>query len=98
MSTVRRHRSPTIQLQLPLNSVPSEATKRLQADWRLDERTRSIGRRGVAAARALLGESTPAPEEAADAGRDVGVGPATSGVTGHDASHDASHGKAGRAA
>ncbi len=86
MSTVRRHRSPTIQLELPLSSSPSEATKRLQADWHLDERTRRIGRRGVAAARALLEDRTPALEDTADRGPAVGTVRGTG------------QGKAGRAA
>jgi hypothetical protein len=51
------------QLQLPLTGAaelpeqPAEA--RPTAEWRLDERTRLIGRRGVAAARALLAEHSP---------------------------------------
>jgi hypothetical protein len=45
-----------IQPQLPL-SCPAEAeAPRPPADWQLDEDTRRIGRQGVAAARALLGE------------------------------------------
>jgi len=37
------------------------------ADYRLDERTREIGRRGVAAARDALRKATPAPK--GDSGR-----------------------------
>jgi hypothetical protein len=46
-----------IQLELPLRSPPGETARSRQGDWRLDDRTRHIGRQGVAAARALLGTS-----------------------------------------
>jgi hypothetical protein len=59
MTTDRRHRSLEIQLQLPLPSPPADSAGADQVDWRLDERTRHIGRQGVAAARALLGEADP---------------------------------------
>ena len=84
MPTARRHRSPTVQLELPLRSPPAEAAPRRQADWHLDEQTRRIGRRGVAAARALLEDR---------AGTDGGD---TATRVDRDAGHD--HGKAGRAA
>ena len=74
MSTARRHRSPTIQLELPLRSPPAEATPDPQGDWRLDERTRRIGRQGVAAARALLEDGARAPEGTAAARIDGDAG------------------------
>jgi hypothetical protein len=58
------------QMQLPLTGAaelpepPSEA--RSTAEWRLDERTRQIGRRGIAAARALLAEHSPTDRPATD--------------------------------
>ena len=108
MTTDRRRRSATTQLELPLRPHPSEVARAAEAlraakaaragraagavkagksvkaakgapavpavpsasrhpgDWRLDERTRRIGRQGVAAARALLGDTTATrhPEEA----------------------------------
>jgi hypothetical protein len=51
------------QLRLPLSVEP-------EPGWRLDQRTRQIGRRGVAAARALL---TPAPAAAPPSGPDDGA-------------------------
>lgn len=74
MSTARRHRSPTTQLQLPLHSPPAEAAPGPQEDWRLDERTRRIGRQGVAAARALLEDGTRTPEDTAATGIDGDAG------------------------
>ncbi len=32
-------------------------------EWRIDERTREIGRRGIAQARAALAASRPAPDD-----------------------------------
>ncbi len=60
MSTDRRHRSPTIQLELPLDSARTRTVRTHPAEWRLDERTRRIGRQGIADARAMLGETTDA--------------------------------------
>ncbi len=61
--TTDRRRPPTIQLELPLTPPPTQATQPLDEDWRLDERTRRIGRQGVAAARALLADTTVGLEE-----------------------------------
>jgi hypothetical protein len=58
------------QLQLPLTGatgVPERtAEARSAAEWRLDERTRLIGRRGIAAARALLAEHSPTDRSGTD--------------------------------
>jgi hypothetical protein len=43
-----------LQLELTLPAPPTRATPPRDDDWRLDEATRRIGRRGVAAARAVL--------------------------------------------
>jgi hypothetical protein len=64
--TPRRHAGPVEnQLQLPL--VGEWAVRRTRpstdGDWRIDEPTRRVGRRGLAAARAALAR-TSAPEEA----------------------------------
>jgi hypothetical protein len=56
MTSDRRRRSPVIQPQLPLSCPPEAEAPRPPSDWQLDEDTRRIGRQGVAAARALLGE------------------------------------------
>jgi hypothetical protein len=87
MSTVGRHRTPTIQLELPLRSPPAKAAPaapRHQADWHLDEHTRRIGRQGVAAARALLEDGARTVEDTAVARLDGDTG--------------GGHRKAGRAA
>jgi hypothetical protein len=65
-STSRRSR----QLQLPLAEA-TEAPKQPSlpeptVEWRLDEHTRQVGRRGIAAARALLAEHAPAPRPGSD--------------------------------
>ncbi len=64
MTTDRRRRSS----DHPAPAAPAAARPRWQAprppaDWRLDEDTRRIGRQGVAAARALLGEPPGATDE-----------------------------------
>jgi hypothetical protein len=64
MASDRNRRSRAIQPQLPLSSppeeVPGDDPPRRSSDWQLDERTRQIGRQGIAAARALLGEPAAA--------------------------------------
>jgi hypothetical protein len=57
MSTRHRPRTSTTQPELPLASPPAPTDGRRPGDWHLDEVTRRLGRDGVAAARALLGES-----------------------------------------
>ncbi|MGO8872244.1 MAG: hypothetical protein ACLQPH_12745 [Acidimicrobiales bacterium] len=57
MTADRRTRSRAVQPELPL--TPPEAAPGQHADdWRLDDETRSIGRQGVAAARARLDRSS----------------------------------------
>ncbi len=74
MSTVRRHRSPAIQLELPLRSPPARVAPRPEGDWRLDEQTRRIGRQGVAAARALLEDGARAIQDSSAARMDGDTG------------------------
>ena len=84
MSTDRHRRSPDNQPELPFHpprtgasSVPtaSATTQSVRrptptGDWRLDERTRRIGRQGVAAARAQLEAASSAdPQKRADGDR-----------------------------
>jgi len=59
----------TDQPQLPLldrtgtEVAPTSAARpTTQGEWRIDERTRLVGRRGVAAARAALARSVEGPE------------------------------------
>jgi hypothetical protein len=64
MSSNRPSRPPAHQPELPLTgtepqeSGPPTAEPR-PPEWRLDERTRRIGRQGIAAARALLAAHDP---------------------------------------
>jgi len=53
-----------MQLELPLRSTPGRRTAPSRPEWRLDEQTRRVGRLGVAAARALLGEATTSIDNA----------------------------------
>jgi hypothetical protein len=98
MTTDRRRRSTTMQLELPLGSPSGRSSRRRRTDWRpkadrrpvtdwrLDEQTRRIGRQGIAAARALL-------QDAGDAGAAGGAGAAGPGN-----GSDGGRGQAGRAA
>lgn len=59
MATARRHRSRISQPELPLpapdgDSPEGPAGATPLVDWRLDERTRTVGLEGIAAARAQL--------------------------------------------
>jgi hypothetical protein len=69
MTTDHRARSRAIQPELPLPSAESGAGGRADGDWRLDEETRSIGRQGVAAARARLERARCATGDQGPAGR-----------------------------
>jgi hypothetical protein len=57
------------QLQLPLVGDIAGRTARPAADsdWRIDEPTRRVGRRGLAAARAALARSSALEDSRADA-------------------------------
>ena len=58
MTTARRSRSRTTQPELPLRLASAAPSRRPAppeaADWRIDEDTRRVGRRGIAAARERL--------------------------------------------
>lgn len=82
MTADRRHRSEDTQPELPLRRTDIDPDDLSGREWRLDERTRMIGRQGVAAARARLGR--------AGAGGATGTGPRNR--PGND------HGPTGRAA
>ena len=49
-----RVRSRTEQPELPLDEISARPSASAPSEWRLDERTRRLGRAGVAAARARL--------------------------------------------
>jgi hypothetical protein len=78
MTTDRRHRSYTIQPQLPLPAAGDDPAIGPASDhddeWRLDDQTRLIGRRGIAEARARLEEARRAPAGGAAAGPRRGSG------------------------
>jgi hypothetical protein len=79
MTTDRRHRSYTIQPQLPLPAAGDDPAIGRPAsdhddDWRLDDQTRLIGRRGIAEARARLEEARRASTGGAGADRSRGSG------------------------
>jgi hypothetical protein len=57
MTATRRRPSDSIQPELPLCRLPTEHEPAGDEEWRLDERTREIGLRGVALARARLQRS-----------------------------------------
>ncbi len=54
MTTSDTKRTPALQLQLPLSTADAPGDDRPAPDWRLDDETRRLGRRGIAAARACL--------------------------------------------
>ena len=65
-----------MQLELPLRSTPGPRTwTPSRPEWRLDEQTRRVGRQGVAAARALLGDRHLRRAKPTDPGRST-PGPA----------------------
>jgi hypothetical protein len=78
MTTDRRHRSYAIQPQLPLPAAgedPATGPVRQGDDeWRLDDQTRLIGRRGIAEARARLEEARRAAAGGTAAGPRRGSG------------------------
>ncbi len=73
MAPTRPRRSPSVQPELPLpvaDRGPIAATEVVPApDWRLDDRTRLIGRRGIAEARARLASAAARAGTADDTGR-----------------------------
>jgi hypothetical protein len=78
MTTDRRHRSYTIQPQLPLPAAGDDPAIGPAPDrddeWRLDDQTRLIGRRGIAEARARLEASRRSPTGGTVAGPRRGSG------------------------
>ncbi|HEX3980395.1 MAG TPA: hypothetical protein VHW93_04190 [Acidimicrobiales bacterium] len=70
MTSTATQRDRPSQLVLPLQSDPGRVDPVGDA-WKLDEETRQIGRRGVAAARALLERST-GPADGRRPGHDRG--------------------------
>jgi hypothetical protein len=81
MTTDRRHRSYAIQPQLPLPALPAAGDDPATGpvpdggdQWRLDDQTRLIGRRGIAEARARLEEARRVATGGAGAGPDRGSG------------------------
>jgi hypothetical protein len=78
MTTDRRHRSYTIQPQLPLPAPDDDPAigpaPDHDDDWRLDDQTRLIGRRGIAEARARLEAARRAPSGGAATGPRRGSG------------------------
>ncbi|HEV3265713.1 MAG TPA: hypothetical protein VG014_09320 [Acidimicrobiales bacterium] len=74
MRSNRPSRKPAHQPELPLaggntaEPAPSASEPR-PPEWRLDERTRLIGRQGIAAARALLAAHDPADHRSDGPGR-----------------------------
>jgi hypothetical protein len=70
-----------IQPELPLATPPARAAQQVDVDWRLDERTRCVGRRGVAAARALLAgvNERTVDSNAGQRGQDTGAAPGQAG-------------------
>jgi hypothetical protein len=78
MTTDRRHRSYALQPQLPLPAAGDDPAAgpapEQEDDWRLDDQTRLIGRRGIAEARARLEEARRAPTGGAVTGPHRGSG------------------------
>jgi len=72
MTTSHTKRNLALQLELPLPPVATAGDAGPAPDWRLDDETRRRGRRGIAAARALLGG--PKPATGAPGGRDRRTG------------------------
>jgi hypothetical protein len=54
MATDQTKRTPALQLELPLPSGGDTGDGGPDPEWRLDEETRRLGRRGIASARARL--------------------------------------------
>ena len=55
------------QLPIPTEWPRARTPRRDDDDWRLDEPTRLVGRRGLAAARAALARTAPVDTPRADA-------------------------------
>ncbi len=66
-TSTRSDHQPTLPFAVPVPDRADGCGARADPghDWRLDEHTRRVGRRGVAAARALLEGASAAPENPA---------------------------------
>ena len=74
MSSNRPSRPPAHQPELPLGGAQpgepaSPASEPRPPEWRLDERTRRVGRQGIANARALLAAHDPTRQHPDGPGR-----------------------------
>jgi hypothetical protein len=67
-------RAPALQLELPLPTPEADRAGGTPPDWRLDEETRRIGRRGIAAARARLAGRPRGTDGSAHGRRRPGAG------------------------